>query len=60
MVVCNKILYKSCNYLVIAFGEDIFKDDPNHSNLGGFKLELENYKEMEKQLIKLGLPIMVT
>ena len=49
-----------CSYLVVAFGADTYKGDPDPSNKAGFALEIEDYAQMGNRIRSLGLPTVVT
>ncbi len=51
--VITKIESFNPNYLIIAFGADT-------SSIGGFRLELEDYKQIGIYLSKLRLPTIIT
>lgn len=44
--VCNSMLFDNIDTLIIAFGGDTFKDDPDAISIGRFNLNLSAYKEM--------------
>lgn len=56
----NAIRERDCKALVVAFGGDTFKDDPDKCPLGGFGLKVEDYREVGNVIGRLGLPTVVT
>lgn len=59
---CESIKKWNIDALVIPFGADTYKDDPDASPLGRFKLDIEDYDKMA-QIIKKhfnNIPIIVT
>jgi acetoin utilization deacetylase AcuC-like enzyme len=54
-VVCQKMYDHGIDSLIIAFGGDTFKDDPDAIPIGRFNLDLEAYNKMG-QIIKKYFP----
>lgn len=61
-VVCEKIKNNDINTLIIAFGGDTFKDDPDAIDIGRFSLNITAYKEMSKIIRQYfpTTPILIT
>ena len=62
VTVCNKLKLDNIDALIIAFGGDTFKDDPDAIPIGRFDLDLSSYTKMAK-LIKhyfKYIPTMIT
>lgn len=59
---CEKIISKNIDILIIAFGGDTFKDDPDAISIGRFELDLQSYHEMGKIIKEYfhNVPIMIT
>ena len=60
--VCEKMVFDNINVLIIAFGGDTFKEDPDAISIGRFCLDLSSYTEMG-QIIRQYFhtkPIMIT
>jgi acetoin utilization deacetylase AcuC-like enzyme len=51
---------KEPEFLVVAFGSDTYRDDPDKSSLGGMALTLPIYKELGRMVGSLRLPTLVT
>lgn len=49
-----------CQYLVIAFGADTYKEDPDPANIAGAQLDIPDYFYIGASCRALGLPTLVT
>ena len=60
--VCEKMVSDNIDVLIIAFGGDTFKDDPDALSIGRFNLDLSSYTEMGKTIREYFkmTPIMIT
>ena len=43
------------DYLIIAAGFDTYRDDP----IGGFKLDFDDYREIGRRVMSLGVPTLI-
>ena len=60
--VCDKIKKWAPDGLIIAFGADTYKEDPDASSLGRFSIEMEDYDKMGQTIRSkfACIPIIVT
>lgn len=60
--VCQQLTEKKIAYLIIAFGGDTYKDDPDAISIGKFDLDIPSYHSMAKTIRKYfpKIPIMIT
>lgn len=56
----DKVKTFNPDYLIIAFGADTYKNDPDPSPIGSFSLDLTDYNKMGEQIASLKLPTIVT
>jgi acetoin utilization deacetylase AcuC-like enzyme len=61
-MVCNKMMNDNIDVLLIAFGGDTFKNDPDAISIGRFSLELDTYTEMGNMIKEIfsNIPMLIT
>jgi acetoin utilization deacetylase AcuC-like enzyme len=58
---CNKINEFGAHFLIIAFGGDTYKNDPDPSNIAGMCLEIADYEKMGAYIAdKIRVPTLIS